>query len=64
LDWLLSQEEGDYVVVVIASDNQSNHVVGFSISRAVIFDHEMKFGAVCPVLLRALIRLVEVRILA
>jgi hypothetical protein len=47
LDWLLSQEDGDYVAVVIASDNQSNHVVGVSISRAVIFDHEIRSSLPC-----------------
>jgi hypothetical protein len=42
LDWILSQETGDFVAIIIASDFHSNHVVGISVSRRLIFDHEIR----------------------
>jgi hypothetical protein len=42
LDWILSQETGDFVAIIIASDFHSNHMVGISVSRSLIFVHEIR----------------------
>jgi len=40
LEWVLEQTNGDFLVVIISSDNQGNHVVGVSAHRRAIYDHE------------------------
>jgi hypothetical protein len=40
LDWILAQQDGDFMVMVIASDGQASHVIGVSAGRRLIFDHE------------------------
>jgi hypothetical protein len=42
LEWILEQSEGDYLVVVVASDFHATHVVGVSVCRRAIFDHEIR----------------------
>jgi hypothetical protein len=40
LDWVLAQQDGDFMVTVIASDGQASHFIGVSAGRRLIFDHE------------------------
>jgi hypothetical protein len=40
LDWVLVQQDGDFMVTVISSDGQASHVVGVRAGRRLIFDYE------------------------
>jgi hypothetical protein len=42
LEWVLQQTTGDYIAVIVASDNQANHVISVSAHRGLIFDHEVR----------------------
>jgi hypothetical protein len=42
LEWILNQTEGEFLVVIVASDFHATHVVGVSVCRRAIFDHEIR----------------------
>jgi hypothetical protein len=44
LEWILNQSEGEFLVVVVASDFHATHVVGVSVCRRAIFDREIRIS--------------------
>jgi hypothetical protein len=42
LQWILDQSEGEFLVVVVASDFHATHAIGVRIGHRAIFDHEIR----------------------
>jgi hypothetical protein len=41
LEWILNQSEGEFLVVIVASNFHATHMAGVSVFRRAIFDHEI-----------------------
>ena len=44
LEWLLNQENGEFLVVLASSDGHDRHTVGVSVSRKLLFDPSEKYA--------------------